>query len=333
LAYRERLYRSCINLLFATAIPGCVTVDFKPPVASFNESVVLTRVAVGEYLNKLNQFERDIYLQQAVYTPTMRIEAKDAAGQPTALLAVQFSSEAIQARMDALSLLGNYADRLSALASSEAPSKFEENMTVLGTNLTGLGTTFATLKTDNDAGKVKDPTALNYIGPISGLVGTIGRIYLEERRTEALKLAVNEAAPQVRTIIDLIEKDLTDTVDPLRKTGSLQRLAVTVNYYNNNIVKAATADSTTRPATDTGLSTRRVFAAQINDEATAYDAAMVANPASTMGSLRHAHEALVTFANSRRTPTDLKSLVAALEAFHANAKAIYEQVKAIREVS
>ena len=204
--------RIAIFVLLACVTSGCVTANFTKPVASFKSSTDTASSAVGAYFTDLNEFERNLYLDDRVYNPELRVEGTDAHGQPTPLLAQVFTANSIKARMDALALLGSYANRLADLAGSTAPQNFATAAQALGTNLLNLDKTFTSLT------GTSDPSAGNYIGPISQIIGVIGEFYLEEKRDTMVTDAITKGAPAVTTILNLLQNDLDTVAVPLQKT-------------------------------------------------------------------------------------------------------------------
>ena len=146
-------------------LTGCVTTNFTQPVASFQKSINTTTAAVGVYYTTLNSFERDLYLTHLALNPGEPLEATDKAGSPTPLLGTYFQPASIAARMDTLSLLGVYAQKLTDLAGNDAPQQAATATTALGASVTNLTTTFTGL-TDP---KAADKSAAQYVAPVSAL--------------------------------------------------------------------------------------------------------------------------------------------------------------------
>jgi hypothetical protein len=168
-----------VLVLAACLGTGCVTANFTKPVGSLKSSVDTASTAVGSYFTELNSFERDLYLEERVFDPQLRVEKTDADGKPTPLVGRFFTAESIKARMDAISLLGAYANRLAELAGSDAPQKFSSAAQALGTNVTSLIGSFGNLSD-------KDTTAKDYVGPISQIIGIVGEFYLERNERRCL---------------------------------------------------------------------------------------------------------------------------------------------------
>ena len=300
---------------------GCVTANFTRPVASLQQSIDTAGTAIGGYYTELNRYERDLYLEGIACDPALRVEMKDANGNPTPLLGQTFSAESIKARMDAIALLGTYAGRLAELAGDGAPRQFSPGAAALGTNLFALQTTFAKL----GAG---DKTAGNYVGPVSQLIGIAGEMFLEKKREDLIKTAVEQGAPRFNAIVDLLEQDMVSVIEPLRRSGLKQTLATRVNAYNNVDGHDAVAER------------RRMTVAERQDALNAiqnavdqYDAFVASNPAGVITGMRDAHAALLKYAESKHNPADFSELISAVETFQAKAERLAVAVRQIEALS
>src|SRR5207248_2964390 len=138
-----------------------------------------------------------------------------------------FPVESIQARLDALKLIGLYGTRLAELAGTDSPATFSSNTAALGANVINLSDTFRKL-----AGSGKDKSAASYVGPISSLVGIVGRLFLERRRDKELVEAIREATPRVSVVTTQLKQDFEDVLIPQQRTGQKGIVSVLVGYYN-----------------------------------------------------------------------------------------------------
>lgn len=311
-----RLKRSLSGGALAAALAlvvlqGCVSVTLREPIGAFQQGVARASASLGVYYTELNRFERELYLDERLYDPTQEVLATDAQNQPTPLLGKVFKPESIRARQDAIALLGLYADRLMALAGSDAPPRFSEGAKVTGEHLGTLAQRVSTLAEQGDA------SAAKYVGPVSALVGVLTDMYLEQRREKALVLAVEKGAPQVRAIIDLLESDLVEVIQPQRLTGLKQGLAMRVAYYNDAREKLTLAE-------------RREVLRDIAGAVEQYEALVVFNPTELTGALRDAHEGLVTFAKSERKPRNFDEFIAVMKGFQGRVDMASEAVKRIQ---
>ncbi|HYO56880.1 hypothetical protein [Archangium sp.] len=302
------------SLALALALlPGCKTPgSFREPVARFQQGNTEVSTALGQYYSEMNRFERDLYLDERLYDSGLEVLATDAAGRPTPLLGKIFSPESIQARMDAIALLGVYAERLATLAGAENPGKLPEGAQALGTQLGSLGKQLETLVTKGDA------TASKYVEPVTTLVGVATSLFLEARQGAVLQKGIEQGTPQVNAILDLLEADMVEVLGPQRLTGAKQALASRVMYYNTHRDKLSLAE-------------RRAVLDDIRRASESYEALVVAHPVEMARALRDAHEALFRFARAERKLESFEELSTAMQSFQGRVEIAAAAVKRIRE--
>ncbi len=267
---------------------------------------------LGTYYREVNSFERDVYLEERLSDPNLEVSTKEN-GERTAILG-QFSEESIQARIDTLTLLGIYGERLAELSGSDVPGRFAEGATVLGENLTKLDYRFKQLSGDKN-----DTTALHYAGPIGTIVGLVGQRFLEAKRDEAIREAVLEGAPAVRKILDFLEGDISDRILLLQTSGSRQILEDRIRFYNENRKKRTRND-------------RRKDLEQINIAAKRCLLIQSSNPIGLVQGMRETHEALTAYVGSDKKQVDFATFVSALELFRNRVREISVAVQQLREI-
>lgn len=300
-------------ILASVLTSGCATSKWAVPIGKYQKSVDATATIVGGYYKTLNSYERDLYLDSVYLDPALSLAATDQQGKPTGLVKGVFATESIDARLDALELIGVYGSRLARLAGTDAPGNFATGASDLGKSLTGLSATFQNL-----AGSQGDSTAAAYVGPISTLVGVIGQSVLERRRDSALIDAIAQGDPQVTKIFDQIEADLGEVISAQRQSGEQQRLAELVAAYNGNRSKM-TVDQ------------RSQFMDRIRASSDAYRVAASDDSLDAVDAMRKAHRALVKYATSPRKPGDMAEVADALEVFAARVEAAAGAIRELKD--
>lgn len=300
-----------VGVVVAAVFASCSSANYQPPIASFQQSVVTGAGAVATYFTEMNRFERELYLHEVAYDATIELAtaAVDANGvrTPTALPGKMFSPRSIQARVDALRLVGLYAQGLGELASSEAPAAFGDSAKQFGDQVAGL------------FGKLKDDSSASYVGPLTAIVAAIGAKGIEAKRDRMLMASIKAAAPQVRAVLDLIESDLAKIVLPLRDTGERKMISDQIRSYNETRATMS-------------LEARKAALLRI---AAAYDRLEVgssADPAVFVRSMRAAFDKLVQYAETDHSPDDVQSLVAHLQSLEHEAKRLWSSVEEIRTI-
>jgi hypothetical protein len=299
-------------LILLVSLTGCVTTNFTQPVASFKQSVNTSTAAIGAYYTNLNEFERQLYVDNIALDPTLEVgEVQN--GKPTPLVGEVFQPASIKARMDALSLLGVYAQRLTDLADSDAPQQVSTDAKALGQSLTDLDKTFSQL-----SGK-GDNAAAAYVGPISSLLGSIGKMYEQQQINKDLHKVITDGSQRVDAILDLIQGDLASVVKPLETTGLHEKLVNRITYYNNN-------------RNSMNLQQRQSSLSDIAASASAYEATVVFNPATVTDSIRQANHALLKYATAPTNPQNFNDLLTALRAFEQNSQEVAANVQKLIQV-
>ena len=314
----------CINEFYSTPkrvfpllcalalLIGCTPNRYQAPVGSFYNATQQTTGVIADYYSSRNAAEIDLYLSEIATDPSSpQVLTTDSKGHPTPLGAPVFSPAAIQARLDALTLVAIYAHRLNDLANSTAPSDFQNAANTLGKNLSSLGTTFQKLSGS-------DPLAGKYIAPVTTLVGVIGQLYLTEKRDRLIQRAVNDGAPKVDQILGFVRDDLEE-FSKLASTGANEKLQNLINAYDTDL---------SRPG---GLTYDQKVArlAEIRTAALARDASLTFAPSGLVSNMMHAHEALVKTANAppKEKSLTLASLNSALQQWTGQIQTLANQIK------
>jgi hypothetical protein len=299
-----------LTTILVSISSGCAVNRYQAPVSTFRDKTHQTIGVLSDFYSSRNSYEIDAYLQTVAADSKLEVLETDSRGNPTPLGRPVFSPASIKARMDALNLIGIYAGRLYDLANTNAPSGFQSAATTLGDNLGNLDKTFQKLQ------GTSDPTANKYVGPISSIIGTIGKLYLERARDQLIKTAVAEGAPQVDAILSQLRDDMDNVFSKEVVSGAKEKLATLVNVYNLDRGKLS-------------FEQRRARLTEIKAAAAEASASVGSAPANLVSSMMDAHKALVSAANSsdKDKPASLAAFNAALEAWTTQIQTLAGQVK------
>lgn len=297
----------------ALLLAGCATpAQYQEPLAHFVEGAQTTRKAVRPLFADYEKHRRDVRVEQAVL-----------AKQPLApiLAKPELPPEAVQVRLDILDAIVAYGERLAAVAGSDIDTRFEKQTGALAKSVAGLGVSIK-----EAGGKSKASDLEKYAEPVGKLVASLGKLYLEGKRSEILAVAVREGDPAVRRLLDLLEEDL-EGMHGQRALRLKQHYADLSAAYNKRIAEGGDLFP------DVKLSERRKEAAKIRQAYEAWEAFVVANPVEAIRGLRRAHTALVEFAKSDRNPQNAAQLAASMRAFAGHAKEFADAVAAVRKAA
>lgn len=299
-----------LPLVLGTFLQGCAVNRYQAPVGTFHDRAQQTIGVLSDFYTSRNSYEIDLYLKTVAADNSLKVEETDPQGNPTPLGKEAFSLDSINARLNALNLIGIYANRLNDLANTKAPSDFQTAATALGDNLKSLDKTFEHL------GGPKDPTAGEYIGPISTLIGIVGQMFLEHQRDVAIKKAVDDGAKSVDAILALMRDDMDNIFSKEVRTGAKERMAVLMRAYNTDREKLSYEQRTARLA-------------EIKAAAAEAAASVGSAPANLITSMMNAHTKLIQAVNSPQQgkPASLAEFNRALEAWTLLIQSIAGQVK------
>jgi len=303
---------------------ACDNTAFREQIGEFQKAMSDSRSAVEAYYQEMNSFEMDLYLLSReldsskklafIYAPLNPDDQRPPVNPNAGYINGPFSPDAIQARLDALKLIGLYGTRLAELAGTSEPAKFESEASALGTNVVNLGETFKKLA------KAKDPTALNYAKPVANLVGIVGRLFIERKRDKELVEAIKNATPEITKINAQLASDLEDVISPIRRTGLEQSIGLLTNFYNESIQHETTREN------------RKKLLSEVRGIVHQYELLTSVRPQDTVKSMEEANQALFVYATSERKDTDFIQLVGKIGEFRDRATQIAKAIQEIREI-
>ncbi len=270
---------------------ACNSKAVSEQVGDFAQSATAANTAIATYYRGLNEQEMDLYFQLLELDPGKRvgdyIDVADGTGQriESPLKRQSFDARAIDERVKVLSHLTAYSRGLAELAGAESPSTFQANVSTLKGKFEDLQRHFT---------NQRNPRAMQYAGALEGLVGVVGKWYLDSKRWQAVRAAVVDAETPVDSLLDFVAEDLR-TVQTLNETSADEKYTTAVVYYNLRREKAS--DAARMAALD-----------QIRRYKQSWDAARASRPDAVVQRLKRAHAALVRVAKEDRTPVSLAAL-------------------------
>lgn len=343
---------------------GCPRPDYTQSIQRYEQAHREATPALIDLYSRLNAFERESYVLTSVCSgaqlaPTVRVEGVGSTTTvPTPLFQDTFSPDAIQARVDALEVLGLYAGYLGALAGSDAPQRFVTAGETFGTRVANLDRHFRPGLTKGPAGSNgasptsqvvqgvsapdgsqpsdDDTTAsadagtgssapagataspLN-VGAIFGAVfNLIGQAAVEGERDEKLRDGILRGREFVRLVLDVLEDDLTRVIGPTREDWYAQQLTACASYYNDRRAVMS-------------LDQRRGMAERLLEIADAREAFRTSSPVDLVRAMRAAHESLVRYAQNPEANRDaIARLASGMEDF---ARRVSGAVDAYRRIA
>jgi hypothetical protein len=259
--------------------------NISPQVGKFRTSTETTIAVTRPYLTELNAVERSILFSDARVNKAINIDEK--------FFAPTFSPKGIQVRLQCFELIDIYTARLADIVNSKASQNLSKNTTALGESLRGLGTTIE--------GITGDRTIRDYSGPVSSLVNFISEIWIENERSKALTLAVNQASPQVDKVLALLERDLLQAHNARLESALIQYNNLRLDY---NSKKNTLSDRE-----------RNERLQELERLANGYDQLSSIPPQDVITGMRNAHRAMVQAVADLDNIGNLQNFTDAVEVF------------------
>lgn len=308
---QKKLARLMFVLSLAIAFTlqmGCGPEDYQKPIQQFQDASKVVINTTRIFLENQNVVEQNSVIDDAVFQRTeLNIPALDKVEL--------ISQKEIKMRTDALDALAQYTSNLAQLAQGKDSS-------AVGTNTKNLSDS---LKTTANNVRNLPPTRTgfldnaNYSGLASAAasaIGAVAQLIVEHkaRREIEQSIVANDAA--VTALIQQIKMDAT---------GSYDRQKSQLGNYGNQLFKdyeierKGTADPILLLSFARTLKNYRVQESQLSG----------ANPAPAIDKMEKAHEALVAYVKSAKSPKTFAELVTAVQDFVSSATPLGQAVQAL----
>ena len=306
------IFRAKVFVLLLFLFPACAA--HQPPNAQIKQFATVTSAGVEEissYYLELNDYERQLYIEERMLDPTLEATSRTSENQPTPLSRDRFDPAAIQVRIRLLRQLQDYTEGLSTLAGGSQEQSFKQQLSALDGNLTGLKDRIDQVS----GGDGKDKDAKKYLDPITSIIGIIGQAIVEKKRADAIHNIIIQGETPVNSALDLLQADMQKYLDSTRLTGEAQRLFDWMTYYNDHRAKMSPQE-------------RKETLEHIRQLAQASEILAYRSPSTIVASLKKAHIALVQSARNGNK----QSLFEFLKAYQDDIKELVEAIQELREL-
>ena len=267
---------------------GCRTATaYQSPVTQFQTSINSANSGIRTYLLGVN----DVIAKGTLYT---EYSASDTPAWQTKDLANGIPDAEIQVRLQALATISAYANALEAIADSQDVANLQQAAKTLGANVNTLS---ATVKSINPA----DHGSIDLGDPVTALITLFGTIGIEHQQQAVLEKEIIAGSTNVDAIIDKLRAD-AKTFSVVIDVYEDQIWAGKLRNYNKEIKTAS-------PQNVDALITQVV--ADYDSVQSLKSAPMDA----LLATMENAHQALVVFAKSSKTPKDLSDLAGQINIF------------------
>jgi len=292
--------KAVFSLVAVCVLEGCANrAAYRTPVTTFQDASSVMVHSARIYLTQLNKIERDAYIRrQAANNQHIRLDEIEKTQS--------FSPEEIAVRLEALNELSRYGELLGHLANSDAPERITASASDLADSLQRLSDKVSQL-----ARRPTNSKFVNSAGPAVKIVGEVASIAVEKKIQAALDRAILSGEGPIRDLIHAIRDDITIAFERKRNALSAQRVDY-VDAYEDTVGTDNEANG----------DQRRQRANELIAYLDVWESFPLSNPHEGLNALADAYSALVAYAKSPKTPTDLSGLADQIELFAARANRI-----------
>jgi hypothetical protein len=296
-----------LYLIFLTfLLVGCANpAAYREPITRFQEaSTVVIEGARIEY-GDTNNRERNAVIDRHV-AKRERIDLQILNDKETRVL----GSDDLAARMAALDVLAKHGQLLLVLASSDAPARAKDAANSLDDAIFSLSSSLGKVPSDNFKN-----TAEGFVT----IAAEVTKLALDAKISQALDKAITSSEKDVLALIRILRNDMSALQERRRSFLSGARVSATTEY-NEELKKP-------RPNPEK----LKTLASEIKKAEDAWDnLPLLPGAGPGLDAMAQAHQKLVEYAKSSKTPQDLTELVEATDAFVTRAKVIANAIKTIR---
>lgn len=303
-------------VLLGTSTNYCSAAPIGDVVGDFDAGVQQSASAVRKFYLDLNDFERNLYFDKLLFDGKQEMGLTQN-GQNTAILQ-RFSDDEIQARVMAINTISTYSRGLVQLASPDRAKRTEQNMSTMGNTMGRINKEISAL-----ASSANNPAVAKYAGPIGVLAGLAAKYWMGFQREKALRATIQEGAPQIESLFDLLEADVNSVMKGAYKNGAQNNLGEYMAYYNNHLVGSENAVNVDA----TRISYLR--SAQASAERYAHIAA--ADPLPMIEKMRKVHQDLLKWAQQKNAkPESIDGLLDDLDSYLSEVGKVTDALSSIQ---
>lgn len=307
---KKIIFSYYVTLIFlASLLAGCPNpAAYREPITRFQQaSTVVIEGARMEY-GQANAKERDALIDRYA-SQKKRIDLTKLNDKEIRVL----DGDDLAARLDALNALAKHGEMLLTLASSDAPTRAKAAANSLDD---------AVVKLSESLGRVPSDKFKATAAGIATIGGEISALALDNKIEKALEKAILLSESDIQELLRLLQYDLNMLYERRRSILSNNRVSA-VDRFNEEAVKKAKVKQN-----QDDLLKAKLGIIKAEDDWDTLPLLLGAGPG--LDAMAQAHQHLVDYAKSSKTPQDFSDLVDATDAFASRAKTVSDAIKSIQ---
>lgn len=298
--------RAFVMLTLIILMTACAPAAYREPITRYQQASTVVIEGARTTYGSANKGERDAEIDRRLARQE-RITLRDLNSEDLRLL----GPDDIAARMKALDALAKHGELLLTLASSDAPQKAKDAANSLDDAIISLNSALGNASSDG----FKEAA-----GGFATIAGEVVQLALEAKITAALDKSIVASGSQVKSLLRLLRIEIGALYERRRANLSNERVTA-VDEYNELI-----AQPNQNPA-NLVKAAERIKA--VEDARDNLPLLLGAGPG--LDAMTQAHQELMDYAKSQKSPQDFAALVEAVDAFVTRAKVIADSIQTLRE--
>lgn len=285
-------------LLLLWGEAGCGNDDYAKPIGQFQDASAVVISGARQSLQQMNQVEEGAELNRQIFEgdpfDEKKLKARDV-----------ITDEQIAVRVNALDQLARYTTALANLASLQSPSQVTQQFQDVGSAFTQLGQDAEKLKGTQHS--IFDDAKFSGVLNAATLgVGAVVRAIEEHKARREIEKEIRDHDANVTALTSLLGDELDIAYQRRKATEGAQGVFL-INALKEEVAKPNHGDPTMRILLGERLSEWRNRQAALAN----------ADPKPSVMAMQKAHEALVAYVNSNKSPKNLSQLYAAAQDFYS----------------
>ncbi len=295
---------------------GCGPKDYEKPITQFQDASAVVISATGAFLKNMNTIEQNHALDDVIF-------GRKPLNLPEIAKKELITPADIKLRMDALDALSQYTANLAILAQGKAGEAVGENTKELSESLKTLASDAGNLPAAKGTG-LDNAKFSGIAGAAASAVGAVAQLIVDHKARREIEKSVVAQNENISALIQLIRDEAQ---------GAYLRQQAQIGDYGDQLFlsyKQVTGqEDGHKPDPILLLYFGTIAKSYLSQKAEVANA----NPADAIDKMKKAHDSLVNYVKSDKSPKSLAELVSAVQDFAAAAAPLGQAVQALVSAS
>lgn len=296
--------------LLGSLSAGCGNDDYAKPIKQFQDASAVVIASARQSLHQMNDVEEKAEVNREIFEAEA-IDEKKIKGRDV------ITQEEIDIRVKALDQLARYTAALGDLASLKTPGQVTQQFQDVGSAFSALAQDASKLSPSSGAG-FNNAKFSGIMQAATAAIGVVVRAVEEHKARRELEKQIRDNDHAITELIGLIGDELEIAYLRRKQADSAEKVFLT-NALKLELERPGHGD----PAL------RWLLGERLNAWRDRQSALANANPKPSVEAMRKAHEALVAYMSSDKSPKSLSELYAAAQDFFSRVQPLAQAMAAL----